>query len=463
MEHSSRKNKWATLISCSLSCFLGFVDFAIVNTALPVIQNSLGASMMQLQWVISAYNLALCTMIVMQGRLADLWGRRRMNQLGVIAFGVSSLFAGLSPNPGWLIFWRVVQGLSTAAVIPSALALITHTFPQTERGKAIGIWSSITGLGWAVGPVLGGFLVSALSWRWIFYINIPFVAICLLLNLLFVKESRDESAEKKIDLKGVLLLTLGICSLVYAFINAPDWEWKSMHSIAFIGFGCVCLILFYFSEKQSKNPTIQFHLFANRTFFSCTLVLFCNLFIMSAIFFLAPLYLQNIQHQAPFIAGLMLLPITACIVLFSPFIGHLVDKFSAKKLMQTGLILYFLGIYMQSYFYAKSSIAFILISFFLLGLAWAFVRNPATTKGIGSVPPQMAGTATGVIWTIQNIGGALGVALAVTVFRMLYETTHNTYSFLLGYQYGMRFLCALAALAFFAITVFMKEKRAEYP
>ncbi len=462
MHTPSEQNKWMTLISCSLSCFLGFVDFAIVNTALPVIQKDLGASVVQLQWIISAFTLALSMTIVLMGRLGDLWGRRQINLFGVICFGVSSLFAGFSPNPAWLIFWRVIQGISTAAVIPSALALITHAFPGNEKGKAIGIWSSITGIGWAAGPVLGGFLVSALSWRWIFYINIPFVLICIALNLLFVKESRDDSAKRKIDLKGVFLLTVGICALVYALINAPDWGWASIHSLSYFAVACVSLLFFYFSENRSQYPTIQFHLFANHTFFTCTFVLFCNLFIMSAIFFLAPLYLQNIRHESPFIAGLMLIPITGCIVVFSPFIGYLVDKFSAKKLIQLGLILYFLGIFMQSFLHANTSPALILISFLLLGIAWSLARNPATTKGIGAVPPQLAGTAAGVIWTIQNIGAAVGVALAVTIFRTVYETSHSSQSFLLGYKYGMWLLCAFVILTFITVSLFMKEQQIEH-
>ncbi|MGE5195726.1 MAG: MFS transporter [Anaerolineae bacterium] len=260
MELKANSSKWGTLISCSLSCFVVWLDFAIVNTALPAIEKDLSASLVQLQWVMNAFILAVTVLIVTFGRLSDHLGRRMMNIVGVCFFGLSSLLAGLAQSPEGLIFYRLMQGAASAAIIPSALALISHAFPGKEKGRAIGFWSGIGGFGMAAGPAVGGFLVSALSWRWIFYINVPFAIASAILSAFFAKESRLESGSQKIDIKGFFLLTVGLSALIFCLMHAPDWGWINEKTILFIIGAFISLIWFYQSEQRSSSPIIPFSL-----------------------------------------------------------------------------------------------------------------------------------------------------------------------------------------------------------
>jgi EmrB/QacA subfamily drug resistance transporter len=457
MQSDTTRAKWGTLISCSLSCFIGWLDFAIVNTALPAIAKDLSASLIQLQWVINAFILALAVTIVTLGRISDLYGRRLVNIIGVSLFGLSSLCAGLAASPEWLVFFRMLQGVANAAIIPSAMALIFHAFPANERGKAIGIWSAFVSLGMALGPVVGGIFVSALSWRWIFYINVPISLISVIVSLLFARESRSEEGSRRIDWKGVCLMTMGLVFLVGGLMHAPDWGWENIKTWGSLGVAVIALLWFYRSEIKSTSPTIPFALFANRGFLYSTMVIVCLMFVFTAAIFLMPQYLMNIRHEEPYIAGLMLLPITVCIALFSPFVGRMVDKFSVKILMLIGLILYLGSTVMQIGFAIATSPYFILLSFALMGLGFAFARNSGTTKALASAPHHLAGTAAGVLWTAQNTGGALSIAITVTLFRTIYESTSTPASFLVGYHSAMWLLSAVI-LATILILLFAFKK-----
>jgi EmrB/QacA subfamily drug resistance transporter len=441
-----RSSPWKTLVSCSLSCFVVQLDFAIVNTALPAIQDSLSASLSALQWVINAFILALTVSIVTWGRLADLWGRRLINNVGIGAFGLASLGAGLAHSATELILFRSLQGVATAAVIPSAIALISHAFPAGKKGKAIGIWSSISAIGMAIGPVMGGVFVHFLSWRWIFYVNVPIALISLVMNLLFVAESRHEGAVKKIDGKGVALLFIGLLFLIGGLMHAPDWGWESGRTWGAFALAFGALFWFYKSEKKSPHPTIPFALFMNPGFLYASGVLVCLMFVFTAALFLLPLYLMNIHHNTALAAGLMLFPITGSIVLFSPVVGHYIDKISANKLMLVGLALYLISTCMQLWFFPETSLYFIIGALFLLGCGWACARNPATTQALASSPHHLAGTAAGVLWTLQNAGGALSIAITGTLFRTLFETTSSPASFLQGYHAAMGLLFAVTLL-----------------
>lgn len=456
MQSKQNRSKWGTLISCSLSCFVGFLDFAIVNTALPAIQKDLSASMVQLQWVMNAYILAVTILIVTFGRISDRIGRRMINIIGVSCFGLFSLLAGLAESPEWLIFFRFMQGAALAAVVPSALALISHAFPGKEKGRAIGIWSGIGGLGMAVGPAVGGFFVSALSWRWIFYINVPFAIASAILSAILAKESRQESGGQKIDGKGLLLFTVGLSALVVCLMHAPDWDWTK--KIVLFVIGVAAFIWFYFSEQHSPSPLIPFSLLLNRGFLCPTLVLFGLVFVFSSDLFLIPLYLIQIRHQAAYQAGLMILSITACVALLSPYAGHLMAKISAKKLMLIGLSFFCISTILQAFFLTNTSLFFVMASLILLGIGWGIIRPPATTTAIGSAPHHFAGTAAGVVWSIQNIGGVLSIAIVLTIFRKIAGTDLDPNAFMFGYRTAMWILSAVTFAIILIISLYMKPR-----
>ncbi len=457
--NESGTSKWGTLVTCSLSTFVAWLDFAIVNTALPAIQQDLSTSIAELQWVINSFTLAITVLIVTIGRLSDHLGRKIINILGVSCFGLFSLCAGLSQSPTWLIIFRFLQGASAAAIVPSALALISHAFPGAEKGKALGMWSAINGIGMAVGPAVGGFFVSALSWRWIFFINVPISILSVILSFLFVTESRLEKGAQKIDLKGFLLFTVGLTALIFALMHAPDWGWADKKSLlieaAAIGF----LVWFYLSERHSPNPIIPFSLLLTRSFLSPTLVMFGLNFVLASAIFLIPLYLIQIRGQAAYAAGLMILPITACIGLFSLFSGHLMAKISGKKLMFFGLILYCASTALQGFFSTDSSIYFLLASFILLGIGWGIARTPATTQALSSAPQHFAGTASGVLWSVQNMGGALSIAIILTLFRKIFEAGSTPESFMAGFRIAMWVLTGVSLASLICLLMNAKTSK----
>lgn len=455
---NEKKVKWGTLLSCSLSCFIAWLDFAIVNTALPAIETDLSASLIQLQWVINAFIFAITVLIVTLGRLSDHVGRRIMNILGVAWFGLFSLLAGLAPSPGWLIFCRFMQGAASAAIIPTSLALISHAFPGAEKGKAIGIWSGITGFGMALGPVLGGILVSAFSWRWIFFINVPFSIASVILSALYAKESRVESGALKPDYKGFCLLTVGLASLIFALMHAPDWGWIQAKSLLLFAVALIAFIWFYRSERRCDSPTIPFSLFFNSGFLSSTIVMFGLVFVFTADIFLIPLYLIQIRHQAAYQAGLTILPITACIAILSPFIGRLTNRIPTVKLILIGLVFFCASTLLQAFITVESSLLFLLPTLTALGIGWGIARTPATTNAMLSAPQHLAGTASGVLWTVQNAGGALSIAITLTLFRKISEAAATPESFLVGYHTAMWLLSAVTLAVILTLPFFLRSK-----
>lgn len=419
MTVSRDRKKLFALIGVSLAAALNAVDFAIVNTALPAIQRDLTATLVQLQWIMNIFILVRCVLTVTLGRVADIYGRRLLLYIGVIVFGLGSVLAAVSPDTGWLIFARVIQGASAAIILPCSLALITSIFPKDETGRALGIWASILGSGMALGPVLGGFIISYFDWRWIFYINIPLVVLTLIICFIGLDEYRS-SEKPHFDLKGLLYLTIGFSALVMAILQGQDWGWGSVRIVGLFSLSIISLVLLYREETRSVEPIIPFQLFLNRDFLAGSVANFLGQVFVWSAFFLIPLYLFNARGLDGYKVGLMMLPITVSMMIFSPLSGRLIDKFGAYSPMLIGSALFVASALIQAFFDMITPIVLISIAFVIMGIAWAFMLSSASKEALSSIPTKFAGVASGAEITVLSFGGAVGLALSGMIFR-LYE------------------------------------------
>jgi len=444
---------WFALIGLSLASFLTAIDFAIVNTALPVMQIALSASFLQLQWIMNVYVLVICTLLVTMGRFSDIVGRRCLLYLGIIIFGMTSLLCGVVNNAGYIITGRALQGIGSAIIIPCSLAIVTRIFQGSSQGKALGVWTSINGIGFAIGPVLGGFLTHFLSWRWVFFINIPVVILSLIICLSSLDKAIDRADDskitEKIDWPGFIYFTLGIACLVSAIIQGPSWGWLNWQNKILFSIAALALLTLCWVEKKAQHPMLKFRLFLNKTFFAGVLANFAIVTFAYVIFFFLPLYLHVIRQENTNQIGMMLLPVTVTMTLVSPLVGHWVDKYGGKFFMLLGLILLFISALAQYCFTTQSFINFILIliATFSMGLAWGVIWGSATHTAIAALPSKDAGLAAGALWTIQNLGGAVGLAIAGALFRA-------QLIFTVGYAVVMEFLIILCVVLFFTILRF---------
>jgi EmrB/QacA subfamily drug resistance transporter len=414
------------LAGLSLSAFVAYLDFAIVNTALPSMQRELTLTFVQLQWVMNIFVLALCIFMVNMGRFGDMFGRRLLLYIGLTCFAAASLLAGLAPNGQTLIAARAFQGVAITMIVPSSVALVSQTVSPSERGRAIGIWTSVTGVGLAIGPVVGGLLTSALSWRWIFFVNIPIVVIAFSLCFVSVRDAVKSNNEMRVDWAGFFLMIVGIGSLICAVVQGPEWGWASRSTLALALAAVVSLGLLVVVESKVKSPILDLELLANRGFLSGAFANFTLMGFAYSAFFLMPLYLRGIVGQEPYAIGFLMLPITVLIVIVAPIAGKMVDTRGAKLPVLLGLFSLAVSALIQSTLRDDSSLVHILTGFVFVGLGWGLVLSSAAFSAISSLPPALAGTASGALWTFQNLGGSIGLAIVGTIFRNAERTSLMT-------------------------------------
>lgn len=401
-----------------LGVLIGALDWSIVQNALPAIQQSLGASIGELQWIMNAFGLFMVSLLVTMGRLGDVFGRRRLFDWGLFIFAASSLGAALSPSPFWLIVARAIQGIGFAIIMPTTQALLSHAFPKELHGKAMGVWATLAGVGLVFGPVLGGLIVSFLSWHWVFYINIPVAIFSYILVRTFVDESKNEDSPPHIDVKGIIvfILALGLC--IFGIIQAPEWGWTSPAILVSLALSVIFFVVFYFTERDSKSPLIQFSFFKNRQFCAASLSIFAGCFLFWSSFFLLPLYLQNYRNESPWVSGAVLLSVGIPFTVLSQMAGSAADRVDKRKLLVGGLFLVSISAFSFTLIDASVSLYVICLILIIFGVGQALHWAPATSLGISSLPRNQAGVASGAITTIQETGGSIGLALAGTMFRV---------------------------------------------
>ena len=418
-------NPWLVLCLVCMAQFMVILDATIVNVALPSIQEDLEMSDADLQWVVNAYALTFGGFLLLGGRAGDLMGRKRIFLAGVVLFTVASLANGLAPTSEALIIFRGVQGLGAALVAPAALSIITTTFEEgAERTKAMGVWAAIAVGGAAVGLVLGGILTTALSWPWIFYVNIPVGIAVLLASLRFVPESKDERAHKSFDLAGAMTVTAGLLALVYGIVKAQEKGWTSLHTGGFFALALVLLAAFVVIERRSVEPLVRLGIFRVRTVRAANVVMFLVAAGLFAMFYFNTLYLQRVLGYSALEAGLAFLPFTAGIIVGAGLSQTLVPKLGAREVPLIGMPMAIVGLLLFVRLQPDGSYVTDLLPGILLasvGMGLTFV--PITLIATSGIPHDDAGLASGLYNTSQQIGGALGLAILAT---LSVEATEDT-------------------------------------
>jgi EmrB/QacA subfamily drug resistance transporter len=403
--------RWWTLASMCFALFMIMLDNTVVNVALPAIQRDLGASLSALQWTVNAYTLSFAVLLVTAGRLGDMFGRRRMFLFGVVVFAVSSAAIGFAPTDALLVAGRAIQGIGAAFMMPATLSIITNAFPAHERGKAIGTWAGVSALALAIGPVVGGLLVESVSWRAIFFLNLPVAAGAVAITLFATKESRDPSVRGAVDVPGVVTLTVGLTALVLALVEGNEWGWSSTAIVGLLALAALGLTAFAFVELRRRAPMVDFSYFRSRSFLGANIVAFIVSFSMLAMFFFMALYMQNIHGWTALEAGVRFLPSTVVIIFIGPLAGRLADKVGPRLLIVGGLTSVAGALFWQSFLKADSSYSFLVGGFILMGVGMGFVMSPMSTAAMNAVDEAKAGVASGILSMNRMIGGTFGVAV----------------------------------------------------
>jgi EmrB/QacA subfamily drug resistance transporter len=404
------------IAACAISMLIVQMDWFALNLALPAIARQFNVPPTDLQWVISGYMLSIGALMVTAGRLADIFGRRRIIVIGLALFGILSAICGAAPNETWLIAARVVHGIGAALIFPVSIAVVSGTFTGARQGRAIGIVLGFAAIGTALGPFVGGTFSEYWSWRGVFLINIPFCIAAIFLMLRYVQDSRDETADRHIDVAGMLTITGTLVCVSLAFDRGEDWGWTSAATIGTLVLGFVLLALFVVIEGRVRSPLVDLVLFRNRPFDAVVLagslsnVVFCFVAVFSA------LYLQQARGLSPFKCGLVFLALSAGAGSASYFSGRLAERFPADRLMAMGMLLSAAGIWLLT----SVESLWIYTPLFLItgigvGLGWA-LANVATQA---VVPPSAVGAASGVTLTSLVMLGGVSVAIAASVLELL--------------------------------------------
>jgi EmrB/QacA subfamily drug resistance transporter len=408
--------RWKALAVVCAAFFMTVLDVSIVNVALPTIGKSLSFSRDDLQWVVTAYAITFGGFLLLGGRAADLLGRRRVFLTGVVIFTAASFACGLASSEPVLIVSRAVQGLGAAIISPAALSIITTTFEEgAERNKALGVWGAMGGVGAAVGVLAGGLLTKYLGWEWIFYVNVPVGVTAFLLAPRLVRESRAERTSSP-DVAGAITVTAGIALLVYAVSNAPSHGWGSGWTLVRIVAAAVLLIAFLVIESRAKDPLMPFSIFRIRTVAGANVCSFLLGAVTFSNFFILTLYVQQVLHYSALKAGLTFLATAGSAVLLAGVAQALVTRIGVKPVLIAGFAAFAAGMFWYAQVPPNASFASDLLpGYLLVGFALPFTFIPVSIAALAGVQPDEAGLASGLFNTAQQVGGAIGVAVASSV------------------------------------------------
>ena len=457
--------RWLTLAVVGAAFFMTILDVAIVNVAIPSIQLKLHTTPATVQWVLIAYSITFGGFLLLGGRMADLLGRRLIFLVGLTLFTVASLVCGLAGSIAILIAARAVQGVGAAIISPAALSIVSTSFEEgADRNKALGIWGALGGSGAAAGVLFGGILTKYLGWEWIFFVNVPVGALVFALTPIFVPESRADMPDRRFDAAGAVTVTGGLALLVYAISKAPDVGWGSARTILLLIASGVILAAFVLIELRGRAPLMPFSIFRIRSVLGANVVGFLLGAVIFADFFILTFYVQETLHWSALKTGVTFLATAGTTVIWAGVAQALTTRFGPRPVIVTGLLVLaasmvaYTRIPVDGHYWPDLLPAYLT---FALGLAFAFV--PVTIAALAQVAPREAGLASGLINTSQQIGGAIGIAIATTIFRTKAKDLGFTpQAFVTGYQDAFWALIALALLGAVAAFILLRGVRRQH-
>jgi EmrB/QacA subfamily drug resistance transporter len=424
-ENTQRGNKWWTLVAVCLGTFMLLLDITIVNVALPDIQTALHSSFSDLQWVVDAYALTLAAFLLTAGSLADMYGRRLLYLVGLAVFTAASALCGFAQTTLMLQLSRGLQGVGGAIMFAVSLALLADAFRGKDRGIAFGVWGTITGLAVAIGPLLGGALTSGLSWRWIFYVNVPLGIVAVVLSMLRVSESRAPQASGP-DWPGFVIFTVALSSLVYGLIESNQKSFSSGLVLGCLAAAAVLLAVFVFVERRRAHPMFDLSLFRLPTFSGGSVAAFgLSASIFSMLLYLV-LYLQDFLGYSPLATGVRVMFLSGAILVSATVAGRLSSYVPVRLLIGPGLIMVGIGLLLMRGLNAGSSWTHLIPGMIVGGLGIGLVNPPLASTAVGVVPPQRAGMASGINSTFRQVGIATGIALLGTLFSSQVKSSVQT-------------------------------------
>ena len=411
--------KWWTVAAMAFPLLLLTIDFFGITVALPSIGAKLGADASVLEWTVNAYALGFAAPLTAVGRLGDIIGRRRVLLLGSLLFALASAGCGLAAGDWGLVAGRAVQGIGSAMIYSTSLSIVSNAFTPEERGAGIGVWTAIDLIGSAIGPLVGGVLTEQLSWRWFFFVNIPVAVVGIVLALLVVEESRDDSAGHRVDLPGFVLVTAGLVFLVLGFQLSNGFTFGSPLVIGSLAAAVVLLLGFALVERRSPEPLLEFELFDSRDYLGASGVAFLANYGFGVCTFFVTLYLQNILEYTPDQTGLVFLALSIPFMAMSLIVGRIQTRWGTRRPMAAGMGLIALSFAVLMFVSPTAGVGFVVGGLIITSVGQGLAYNISTTAGMSAIPEQKAGAASGVLCTIRLLGLVLGVAATGALFKIL--------------------------------------------
>ncbi len=411
--------KWFILTTVLLGATMSALDVSIVNVAMPTLKGTFGVSMAVIEWVAMAYMLTLTIFLPFFGRVADIYGRSKLYNIGFVIFSVGSLLCGMASSAVFMITARVIQAVGAGLLQANSVAIITHAFPGSERGKAIGIQGAVQAVSMAIGPFVGGVLIATVGWRAIFYINIPIGILGTVAALFILPPNEAAKVKQKVDFIGTILFASGLAFLVLAFNEGVKLGWESPTIMLYFGLAAVLLPLFVLTETKVEHPLIDLKLFKNPTFLLGNVTGMFSYYVLFAIMFLMPFYFENVLGYSSAVTGSLLTPIPLAMALVAPLSGHISDKHGPRIMTTTGMLISALACFSLLFIGESARIPVLVSVLILLGIGMGLFTPPNNSAIMGAAPRDKLGVAGGVLNMMRSLGLIFGVDISGVIFTTL--------------------------------------------